>query len=168
MIVCDEVDPVRSTHYTPGDIMRPFIVLAAVVMATQTADAQAAPVAFPRPGTRVRVTSVKADTAFGMVTQSTSDSLWLSDRRFGRSEVMTVATWERDRGAGARKGLKWGAGIGGLMLLAGIVSDATADPCHDIVCVPATAVAGFFAMISTGLGAALGAGSAKYEWKPVR
>ena len=148
--------------------MRSLFLLAAVVIAVPAANGQTAPAAFPRPGTLVRVTSVKSDTVVDYVAGQSLDSLWLSQRRFGRAEIASVATYQRNHGKGAVRGLKWGAGIGGAMILGGAIADATAGPCREFICIPAVAVGGFFAVLSTGIGTLIGAANAPLEWRPVR
>jgi hypothetical protein len=114
------------------------------------------------------VTSLKPDTVIGTVAGQSSDSLWLNERRFSRAEVQSVATYHQNHGKGAVRGLKWGAGIGGVLMVGGVIADATAGPCRDFVCIPATAVAGFFAVLSTGIGTLIGATGGPHEWRPVK
>jgi len=148
--------------------MRSLFLVAAFVIATRPTNAQTAPVAFPRPGTLVRVTSVRPDTVIDYLAGQSRDSLWLSQRRFGLAEVSSVATYQRNYGKGAIRGLKWGAGIGGAMVLAGAIADATSGPCRDFICIPAVAVGGFFGVLSTGIGTLIGLANSPQEWRPVR
>jgi hypothetical protein len=148
--------------------MRPLCLLAALALAFPEASAQIAPSAFPRPGTPVRVTDTKSDTTYGLIVGFSPDSLWLSQRRLSRTEVATVATQRRNHAKGAIVGLKWGAGIGGLMLLGGVIADATAEPCRDFICIPAAAVGAFMGVVSTGVGTILGAAIGQREWQAVK
>lgn len=148
--------------------MRSFYFLVVLAIALSQSKAQSAPSAFVRPGAIVRVTNTKADTVFGYMIGQSPDSLWLSGHRFNLAEIASISTLERDRGKGARKGLKWGAGIGAALIIGGVISDARAGPCQDLLCVSATAAGSFFAVISTTLGAILGATTAQPEWRSVK
>jgi hypothetical protein len=149
--------------------MRSLVLLTAILLAGSTAKAQTAgAVGFPLPGTRVRIANTAQDTIAGVVTRRSLDSLWLEDRPFSRSEILSLSTLERNRGKGAKRGFLIGGGIGLVALGAGAVADATAPPCRGFVCIPAVAVAGVFAVLSTGIGTLVGTGLAPREWRPAR
>jgi hypothetical protein len=119
------------------------------------------------PGTRVLIANTARDTVVGVVKRRSIDSLWLSDRPISRAEIASLSTWERNRGKGAKRGFLVGGGIGLAALGAGVVADMNAPPC-DFICIPATAVAGVFAVLSTGIGTLVGTAIAPGEWRPAR
>ena len=148
--------------------MRSLVLITAILLAGSTAQAQTAgAIGFPLPGTRVRIANTAQDTITGVVTRRSLDSLWLSDRSVSRGEIVSLSTWERNRGRGAKRGFLIGGGIGLVALGVGVMEDANAPPCS-LICIPATAVAGVFAVLSTGIGTLVGTGLAPREWRPAR